>query len=194
MTTVVNHYRLKLPVIYCLLVLLAGMVVPVVFGAEDPIVLQVGSHQVSRSELARQFDIAMVMSAVQEATPIKSGMQIRDLRERFLQNRVAEMLLLQLASQRNITVSEPEVNAAITDYLDGLQQQYGATPAFSKDEDLQIKTYLHEQLILRKLKQSLITEHHLSATDASGASRYLNNLIQNLRTQTDVHTYPEQLD
>lgn len=174
--------------------LLFCLATPAVFGDEDPIVLQVGSRLVTRSELARQFDLAMLMSAVQEATPIKSGMQIRDLRERFLKNRVAEMLLLQLASQRNITVSEPEINAAITDYLDGLQQQYSATPAFSEDEDLRIKTYLHEQLILRKLKQSLITEHHLSPSDDASAGKYINDLIQKILSQADVHTYPEQLD
>lgn len=171
-----------------------SVAIPTVFGDEDPIVLQIGNSQMTRSEFGQQFDLAMVMSAVQDATPIKSGMQIRDLRERFLQNRVAEMLLLQLASQRNITVSEPEINTAVTDYLDGLQQQYGATPAFSADEDLRIKTYLHEQLILRKVKQTLINESHLSPTDAVGTSHYINDLIQKLRTQSDAHVYPELLD
>ena len=98
---------------------------PVFAAAEGPIVIQVGERVETLGEFEHQFEMAMVLTAVREGVPNKSGVLISDLRERFLEARVTELLLLAQKDAYSLEISDAEVDAEMTGIIDQLTELYG---------------------------------------------------------------------
>lgn len=160
---------------------------------EDPVVLQVGQTMLTRSKFEHQFDMAMVITAIRAGAPIKSGVQIRDLRERYLEQRVNELLLLQQARQQGLSVSEPELHTETVDFLQQLEQQYGADRLTGFEDGRMIHDYFSEQILIRKLKDSLLKQATAIEHNPTNNAEYISKLTDNYRQSTVVHTYPDRL-
>ena len=178
-----------LPVL-CLYLIVA---VPAAIAEEDPVVLQVGETMLKRSEFEHQFGLAMVITAVRAGVPIKSGVQIRDLRERYLENRVTELLLLQHAQQQGLVISEAELQTETVEFLQQIEQQYGADRLTGFEDGRQIKDFLGEQLLIRKCKDSLLKYDSVTEYDRENSAEYISKLAGQFRQSTEVHTYPDRL-
>jgi len=174
----------------CLCLLLS---LPAAAAEEDPVVLQVGHTMLKRSEFDHHFEMAMVMTAVRAGVPIKSGAQIRDLRERYLENRVTELLLLQQARQQGLSISEAELQTETVDFLQQLEQQYGADRLTGFEDGRLIQDYLGEQLLIRKFKDSLLKQNSLIALSPAKSTEYISKLTDQYRQSTVVQTYPDRL-
>ena len=178
-----------LPVL-CLCLLLS---LPAAAAEEDPVVLQVGQIMVKRSEFEHQFDMAMVMTAVRAGVPIKSGVQIRDLRERYLENRVTELLILQQARQQGLSISEAELHTENVSLLQQFGQQYGADRLSGFEDGQLIKDYLGEQLLIRKFKESILKQVSHTEFDRAHDTEYIEKLTNQYRKSIEVHIYPDRL-
>lgn len=178
-----------LPVL-CLCLVLA---IPAATAEEDPVVLQVGETVLKRSEFEHQFGMAMVITAVRAGLPIKSGVQIRDLRERYLENRVTELLLLQKAHQQGLQVSEAELQTETVDFLQQIEQQYGADRLTGFEDSRLIEDYLGEQLLIRKVKDGLLKQNSVTELNPANSTEHINKLTDKYRQATVVHTYPDRL-
>ena len=165
----------------------------VVNAADDPVVLQVGEVVLTRNEFEQQFGMAMVISAIRAGAPIKSGVQIRDLRERYLQHRVTELLLLGQAGDYGIDISEAELQTETVDFMQQLQEQYGDDRLSGFDDKTRLNTYLREQLLIAKLKQKLLEQAEIRADDAKTQISYIEKLVVQFGNQTEVHTYTDRL-
>jgi hypothetical protein len=165
----------------------------VVNAADDPVVLQVGEIVLTRNEFEQQFGMAMVISAIRAGAPIKSGVQIRDLRERYLQHRATELLLLGQAGQYGIEITEAELQTEAVDFMQQLREQYGDDRLSGFDDKTRLNTYLREQLLIAKLKQKLLDQADIPADDAKTQNSYIENLVEQFGKQTEVHTYMDQL-
>lgn len=176
------------------LTLLIYCCVTVAATAEDPVVIQVGDMQQTRSEFEQQFGMAMVLTAVLAGAPVKSGMQIRDLREHYLEQRVAEMLLLQQAKLRGVSVTESELDAEVSDFMQVLAEQYNSEQKSGLADDVHVRNYLRERLVLRRVRQVLINEGGLHQTEKIAVVEFIDGLVRQYRRLTVVHTYPERLE
>jgi len=185
----VSLFRLLPALFLCLL----SVMTPAATAIEDAVVLQVGDTVVKRSEFEHQFGLAMVMTAVRAGVPIKSGVQIRDLRERYLENRVTELLLLQHARQQGLSISEAELQTETVDFLQQIEQQYGADRLTGFEDGRQIKDFLGEQLLIRKFKDSLLKPDPVTGQERENSTEYISKLVQQYRQTTEVHTYPDRL-
>ena len=163
-------------------------------ATDDPVIIQVGHMQQTRSEFEQQFETAMVLNAINAGVPIKSGLQIRDLKEHYLEQRVAEMLLLQQAQMRGISVSDTDMDNAVSDFMLSLADQYSAAQRSEFSKDLQIRSYLREQLILRRTRQVLIEEGIRNKTKVISDTEFIVKLLKQYRQQSAVEILPELLE
>ena len=176
--------------VWCLCLVLS---LPASAAEEDPVVLQVGQAILKRSEFEHQFDMAMVITAIHAGAPIKSGVQIRDLRERYLENRVNELLLLQQARQQGFSVSEAELHIETVDFMQQLEQQYGADRLTGFEDGRLIHAYLGEQLLIRKFRDGLLKQASVIEHNPKNSAEYISKLTDQYRQSTVVHTYPDRL-
>ena len=180
----------SLPALFLCLV---SLMTPAATTIDDPVVLQVGETVLKRSDFEHQFGLAMVITAVRAGVPIKSGVQIRDLRERYLENRVNELLLLEHARQQGLLISEAELQTETVDFLQQVEQQYGVDRLTGFEDARQIKDFLGEQLLIRKFKDSLLKHDPMTGQERENSTEYISKLVQQYRQTTEVHTYPDRL-
>lgn len=177
--------------------LLAGFCVNLAVASDDPVVIRVGDLQQTRSEFEQRFGVVMLMTALSAGAPMKSGMQIRDLREHYMEQRVTELLLLQEASKRGLQISEVELDRGWTDFKGSLPEEYGGGAAMQvqtfRDEGL-IRDYLREKLLLARFRQ-ILHESRVTPPEGWGAGiDYISDLITDLRQKTIIFTCVECLE
>jgi hypothetical protein len=189
-----NFTQTKLAGAFAYLFLQIFFCISLVSAADDPVVIRVGDMQQTRSEFEQRFGMAMVLTAIRAGVPIKSGMQIRDLREHYLEQRVAEMILLQQARLRGLSVTEAELDSELSGVLRDLTEQYGAGRKPGIVDDKRLRNYVREQTLLRKIKPILISEAGLRQLENSNEADDIEALLRKYRLQTEVHIYPDRLE
>ena len=179
------------------MLLIAGICLNLAVASEDPVVIRVGDLKQTRSEFEQRFGVAMLMTALSAGAPMKSGMQIRDLREHYMEQRVTELLLLQQASERGIHISEVELDRAWTDFRESLPEEYGGGAAMRaqtfRDEGL-IRDYLRERLLLARIRQDSLETRVTPPGGRVAGVDDISDLITDLRHKTTVFTCVECLE
>ena len=158
----------------------------------DPVVISYGDIQITRRQFEEQFEMAMVMKALETGVPIKNQDQIYIMEHRFIEQRAKEMVLLDVARQEGITVSATEQDEMMTEYMLNM----GFTEYSDKNlhrlgfvDKAQLTGILSEKLMISKLisriKSSL-------GSDQKGSS--INAVIAEYYARSGIKIYPERID
>ena len=101
--------------------------VPLVGGDLDPDapVIQLGDETITQEEFEERFSVALRNIAAQQGLPLNEQVlaQLGNLRPQFLDQLATEQVLLQQAEERNIQVSDDEVEQQIAQVRQGLAAQ-----------------------------------------------------------------------
>ena len=83
----------------------------------NPVLIDFDDTQITRRQFEHEFETAMVMKALETGVPIKNQDQISVMEHRFLEQRAKELVLLKLAGQRGIQVSEQRLDEILNEYM-----------------------------------------------------------------------------
>lgn len=154
----------------------------------DPVVIEVGDRSWTRSQFEHRFQLAMVLNALRAGAPIKSGVQLRELREQYLDQRVSEILLLDEAQSLSLSVTEAELDTEMEVMLSSMY------PAGARDIPVdpagmhELREFLRDQLLLGKLRQ-----HWMASGDAADRGSF-DAYLQQIRGRSQVVLWPDRLD
>lgn len=95
---------------------------------------------------------------------------------------------------RGISVSDTDMDNAVSDFMLSLADQYSAAQRSEFSKDLQIRSYLREQLILRRTRQVLIEEGIRNKTKVISDTEFIVKLLKQYRQQSAVEILPELLE
>lgn len=183
----------SIPLYFRWLVVLILTLPTAAFATEpEPVVLQVGEQSITLSQFNHQFEMAMVLSAIREGVPNKSGVLIRDLKERFLKSRARDLLLKQHAGA-GVEVSRAEEDVVLADLIQQYSDQYDREGPVLRQEMETLRDWIHEDLLLQKIRHTLMQNATAGDTSA-GQSTYLDRLLEDMARQTPVRSWPERLD
>ena len=90
---------------------------------ENPVVIRHGDTELTRRQFELEFELQMVIDAVQNGVPIKDQQQIMTIQYQFLEKRAHEIVLLDMAEQRGISYT----NEQLITGLNGLMKDLGFT-------------------------------------------------------------------
>lgn len=139
----------------------------------DPVVLEVGTMQVTRSEFDERFDIAArTLAAQQGLEPTEENLaQFDPQREAFLDQLATQLALLNEAEEQGITVSDEEVDQA----LEQFQGQFDSDEAFQTQiadlgfEDVdELRSNIRENLRVQALVDFLSTDIAFTEAELRG--------------------------
>ena len=101
--------------------------VPLVGGNldDDAVIIQLGDQTIDQAEFEERFSIALRNIAAQQGLPLNEQVlaQLGSLRPQFLDQLATEQVLLQQANERDIQVSDEEVEQQIAQVRQGLAAQ-----------------------------------------------------------------------
>jgi peptidyl-prolyl cis-trans isomerase SurA len=92
----------------------------------DGIVAQVGQEVVLASEVDEQLSIASLRMGIPDSSLDRA-------REEILQRIIDEKVIVQEARARGVTVSDEEVQQAVAQHIEGIQNQIGGAEAFEQE-------------------------------------------------------------
>ncbi len=143
----------------------------------DPVVVRVGDKEETLSSFNDRFEIAITSLAAQRGIALDEALraQLEGFKPQFLERRATELLLLEEAVARNITVEEGYADGQIADIKAGLPE--GATfegflaNAGFRDET-QLRNYIDETQLLQTVVTTLQAD--IAITDEELATAYDN--------------------
>lgn len=158
----------------------------------DPVVISFGSTQITHRQFDKQFEIAMVFNALENGVPIKNQDQIYVLEHRYLQQHAKEMVLLDIAKQQGITVS----NMELIGYMDDYMQKLGLSGYSVKN--MHKLGFQEEQAfreIMREKKTILLMITHIKKNlEHNDKAITLENRYLELINQSGIAIYPDNID
>ena len=142
----------------------------------DPVVIEVGETSVTQSEFDAQFDIAARSAALQQGLePTEENLAtFDDSRPAFLEQYATQVVLLQEAEARGISVSDDEVDAAVEQF----RTQFESDAEFQ--EQLQQLGFGDEENLRANVRESLTVQALVDSIAADAAP-----------TQDEVQAYYE---
>lgn len=141
-------------------------------GQDDPVVIQLGDKTVTRSEFDSQFNVAASMLANRRHMTLsdEDPAQVEKLRKQYLEIRATELVLLQEADRRHITVSKKDIDAKVAAFLKALRGKSDETEKVTLgrvgigSED-QLREMLREKEKIRQVTDKLQDEIHIRPGD-----------------------------
>ena len=174
--------------------LIISVLIPVYAGAQsahNPVLIQYGDTRMDRREFELEFEMVMVLKAVESGEPVKSQNQIYLMQQRYLEQRAKEMVLTGLAEQRGITLHDSELDKILDEYMISLgfsgysiknMQKLGYADATA------IRDYLQRREIIRRLLSDIDIE--LKSGNNRGV---LESEIEALYIASGIRIFPEHL-
>jgi hypothetical protein len=158
----------------------------------DPVVISSSDTQITRRQFELEFELAMVMKALETGVPIKNQDQIYVMEHRFLEQRAREMVFLKVAKHRGIMITEKELDGVVNEYMLNL----GFSEYSEKDlrilgfeDDDQLREILRRKLTISTLISDIRNE--LNTEDSQSA---VNNILEDYYKQSGVELFPEKID
>ena len=179
-------------IFFCvILTLLSGQVVSQSDVSQNPVLIRYGGIELTRRQFELEFELNMVMRAVRNREPVKNQQEIMTMQDQFLDQSGREMVLLKMASDKGIRVSDEEVKTG----LDTLMNELGFTAFNNKTvsklgirDDSIIKAYMKKNLVLSKLVAQL--EHEIQGDNIQ---RGLQQFLFKIFDQSGIEIFQEQL-
>lgn len=174
---------------------------------DNPVVLRVGDEERTLEEFDRRFEIAVRGVAARQGMPMneQTRAQLEALAPQFLQQRVRELVLLQEAEARDISLSEEEVDELVAevrgDSADAEFEQVLQQSGIQTTETL--RTLLAEGELIGRVQQSIADDVEVSdeevrqtyeedpeafATEAEACARHI--LVE---SEEDANTILDEL-
>jgi len=151
----------------------------------DPVVISFGNTEISRTQFGQQFEMSMIMNALESGIPIKSQDQVYILKQRFLEQYAKEMVLMDIAKQQGIKLSEEELDGLINVYIqDSGFSKYGEKNLRSfgfEDEELLREVLSRKEIIsilVSNIKKDLEINHDNSDINAVLKDYYNQDMIR----------------
>jgi len=158
------------------LILIAGCGLASAQGKDDPVVIRLNQEEVTLSEFNEHFDVAVRMLTKQRGVPYDSlgQEQINTLRRQYLGQLANDVVMLQEAVKRGITVSDAELDAQVAEFRKemGGEQDFQASLEMSglKSES-QLRELVRERQLIRLVTEQIrdqmvirpgdvVVEHH----------------------------------
>ena len=158
----------------------------------DPVVISFGDTEISRRQFERQFEMAMVMKALETGVPIKNQDQIYVMQHRFLKQRAREMVLLEVAKQRGIKISEQEVDELLDEYMQNLGFRGYSEKNLHKlgfFDAAEFRNILSEKQII-----SIFISRIKNDLEASNDLTIINAALEDYYDKSGVRIFPEKID
>jgi hypothetical protein len=158
----------------------------------DPVVISLGDTEVSRRQFEQRFEMVMVMKALETGVPIKNQDQISVLEHRFLEQRAREMVLLKVAKQQGIQISQQE--------LDGILDKYMQNLGYSgySEKNLHNLGFFDESEFRDILKEKQVISLFISSIqndlEASTDLTTINVVLEDYYDNSGVRIFPEKID
>jgi len=141
-------------------------------GQDDPVVIQLGNKTITRGEFDSHFNVAASMLANRRHMTLRDEdpAQLEKLRRQYLEIRATELVILQEADRRLITVSKKNVDAKVTAFLKALRGKSDETEQVTlgrigiKSED-QLRDMLREKERIQQVTEKLQDEIHIRPGD-----------------------------
>lgn len=174
-----------------ILTFLSGQVVSQSDVSQNPVLIRYGDIELTRRQFELEFELNMVIRAVRNREPVKNQQEIMTMQDQFLDQSAREMVLLKMASDKGISVSDEEVKTG----LDTLMNELGFTAFNNKTvsklgirDDSIIKAYMKKNLVLSKLVAQLENE-----IQGDNIQRGLQQFLFKIFDQSGIEVFPEQL-
>ena len=173
---------------------LLAILIPVYVTAQtdiNPVVIQYGDTEMERREFELEFEMIMVLKAVESSVPVKSQNQINLMQQRYLEQRAKEMVLSDLAAQRGIALSDADLDRILDEYMMSLgfsgysiknMQKLGFT------DETGIRNYLQRRELIKRLLSEMMADLETADTRAAVESR-----IDTLYIDSGIRIFPENL-
>ena len=180
---------LKVPLPHLLLVLIPLSFVAVTLAQEeDPVVLRLGERVETLSEFERRFEIAIRGVAASQGRPMNDEVraQLAQFRPAFLEQRVTDTVLLQVAEDRGVPFPEEFVQRRIDEIRGGLQSDEDFLELIAAAgfvDEAYLRRLLGETEQIRQLITILTDEIEISA----------EQLLNSYNTDLDRFATPEQV-
>ena len=188
----------------------------------DAVVLRVGERERTLAQFADRFEIAIRGAAAQQGMPLtdETRPQFEALAPRFLEQRAQQLALLELADERDIDLTETEVDALVAEVrTDAGEERFGELLSTSGiGDEATLRALLAESARIGQLRDQLALDVEVgedqvqAAYDEAAASQDLPpfeeirdqveaSLIQQeveirlgeLLSDVDVEAFPERL-
>ena len=174
--------------------LFISLLIPVFVEAQtdnNPVVIQYGDTTMDRREFELEFEMVMVLKAVENSEPIKSQSQIYLMQQRYLEQRAREMVLSDLAAQRGITVSDSQLDDMLDEYMKSL-----GFPGYSM-KNMQKLGFANEKPIRKLLQRREIISRVLAEINtelkAGNNKAILEAELDTLYMESGIRVFPEHL-
>jgi len=179
-------------IFFCLiLTFLSGQVVSQSDVSQNPVLIRYGDIELTRRQFELKFELHMVIRAVRNGEPVKNQQEIMTMQDQFLDQSAREIVLLKMASDKGISVSDEEVKTG----LDTLMSELGFTAFNNKTksklgirDDSIIKAYMKKNLVLSKLVAQLENE-----IKGDNIQKGLQQFLYKIFDQSGIEIFPEQL-
>lgn len=170
------------------------VLIPLAFAAatlaqeEDPVVLRLGERVETLSEFDRRFEIAIRGVAASQGRPLDDEVraQLARFRPVFLEQRMTDMVLLQVAEDRGIPFPEEFVERRVDEIRGGLQSDedfLGLIAAAGFGDEAYLRRLIGELEQIQQLITILTGEIEISA----------EQLLDSYNTDPDRFATPEQV-
>lgn len=165
-------------------------------GKCDSLVIKLDNIEVSQCELEHRFNFAMVVRAIQAGAPIKDQARIEGLRHQFLEQRLNEMILLQEAANRNMAVSDVQVENSLLEFVENMGwadnlEEY--LELIGLQDRTELTEIIRERELVSRMLAEIEKEISVEGINKSGLKLAVQTRIAEYREKYQVELYPENL-
>ena len=193
-----------------------------VSAQDDTTVVQLGDQTISESEFDERFALTARSLASRQGIPFNTETQalFDSLRPQYLEQVATELVLLQEAEARDISVSDEEVEAQVSQVQDNLGGEEAFTQFLNEtgfDSEDAFRQYIRDNLTIQALVDELSQDVEVSdeevqsfyaeneaeigqpleevrpAVEQAVTQQALNDRIAELRNEAGVQVFPENL-
>ncbi len=158
---------------------------------ENPVVIRYGDQELTRRQFELEFELQMVIDAVQNGVPIKEQQQIMTMQYQFLEKRAHEIALLKMADQRGINVNKEQLMTGLNELMTGLGFNGYNKRNIAKlgivDEQL-LHNYMRNKITIASLTEQLKKEMEVDDNSMS-----FQDIIFDRYEQSGIETFPGNL-
>jgi len=131
-------------------------------AVDDPVVIELKDRKVTTSEFNRSFEVAVRALASQQGVAYgdQSVAQIENLRQGYLSQRATEMVMLQEAERRGVTVLSEDIDTYVKAFYDnaGTQDIQKALQDAGFESEDHLRQVERERQIVRQLMAEITEE------------------------------------
>ena len=145
---------------------------------DDPVVIQIGRTLVTQSEFNERFLLAVRNIAAQQGIPFSNELlgQLQDFRPNFLDQLAVEMVLLEEADMRGVSISSEEID----EQIDTVKANLGSDEAFAQvlaqagfENETQLRRLIRENTLIERVVEQVRDD--ITVSDEAVESFYADN-------------------